>query len=341
MIPVCLSSHIGGNGHVFVVGKEEQILELKRMLRRSKRAAFAEGTRKNLVVQWRSFLSFCFFFNFPWLPTDAETLSLYAQFLSSTFQATSSISNYICGVKMLHSLTDTPSPAFEALELKLALRGLSRLNPHCPKQASPITPKILLQFFGQLDLGNPEHMVFWSLFLIAFFTFARKSNLVQTGNQHSQLLRQDVKVGSRGLLITFNWSKTIQFGERKLVIPVVAIPQSVLCPVAAYKSMCHQVPAPREGPAFVLPHRSGSSPVSYAYYQAFLRRIVSKVGLDSRAFSSHSFRRGGASWAFRSGVPGELVKVQGDWRSDAYLKYLQFSLEQRLQVAHAMVDGLK
>ncbi len=197
----------------------------------------------------------------PWLPTDAETLALYAQFLSITFNATSSITNYICGVNMLQSLTDTPSTAFQALELKLALRGLSMLNRHCPNEASPITLHILSQILVQLDLSNHDHTVFWSLCLIAFFTFARKSNLGKYGAKKTQLIRHDVKVGSRALLITFNWTKTIQFGERKLVIPVVVITQSAFCP-----HICRLVLTPKEGPAFVLQHRMGLSSITPSLY---------------------------------------------------------------------------
>ncbi len=102
---------------------------------------------------------------------------------------------------MLHSLTDIPAPAFQAVELKLALRGLARLNPHCPKQPSPITPRILLAVYKHFDLSNPEYAVYWVLFLLAFFKFARKSNLVQSGSGDTQLRRQDVVVGSRGLIV--------------------------------------------------------------------------------------------------------------------------------------------
>ncbi len=79
---------------------------------------------------------------------------------------------------MLHILTDSSVVAFEYLELKLALRGMSRLHPHCPKQATPITPYTLLSIKVTLDLNKTEHIVYWSLFLLACFTFARKSNLV-------------------------------------------------------------------------------------------------------------------------------------------------------------------
>ncbi len=63
---------------------------------------------------------------------------------------------------------------------------------------------------------------------------------------------------------------------------------------------------------------------------------IKAIGLNENDFSSHNFRCGGAIWAFHSNVPGELIKVHGDWASDAYLKYLHFSLDQRLNVAKFM-----
>ena len=52
------------------------------------------------------------------------------------------------------------------------------------------------------------------------------------------------------------------------------------------------------------------------------------TGLDSLQkahitgyYTGHSFRRGGATFAFRCGVPASLIKLQGDWHSDTYLLY--------------------
>ena len=267
---------------------------------------------------------------------------MYAQFLSVTFKATSSIKNYLAGVKTLHTLTDTDVSMFQATELKLTTRGLARLKPHCPKSAAPITPHILLAIYASLDLSDTKQLVFWALFLLAFFTFARKSNLVSSGKSQKQICRRDILVGASGLAVIFNWSKTIQFGQRRLIVPVVSVPQSPLCPVHAIRKMYRRVPAPKDGPAFVLPGLgSGAlSPVTYSQYQSFLRKVISRIGLNPLDYSSHSFRRGGATWAFRSQVPGELIKVHGDWASDAYLKYLDFSLEQRMQVAQTMSQCL-
>ncbi len=104
--------------------------------------------------------------------------------------------------------------------------------------------------------------------------------------------------------------------------------------------MCLLVHAPKEGPAFVLQHGTDMSPITYCQYQAFIHKVVSRVGLNPSSFSLHNFRHGGATWAFRSHVPWELVNGHGDWKSNAYLKYLEFSLDQRLVVAQAMAEGL-
>ena len=44
------------------------------------------------------------------------------------------------------------------------------------------------------------------------------------------------------------------------------------------------------------------------------------------AYSSHSLRRDGASWAIQCGIPSDIIKLMGDWKSDAYLRYLVLPL---------------
>ena len=73
---------------------------------------------------------------------------------------------------------------------------------------------------------------------------------------------------------------------------------------------------------------------------------VSHAGLPVQ-FSSphfittgHSFRRGGATWAFQAGIPGELIQICGDWASDAYKRYLEFSMDDKLNLAAQFVRHL-
>ena len=59
--------------------------------------------------------------------------------------------------------------------------------------------------------------------------------------------------------------------------------------------------------------------LSYKVFTFFLKRlcvILSSLGLPARDYACHSFRRGGASFAFCAGLPVELIKILGDWHSD-------------------------
>jgi hypothetical protein len=66
--------------------------------------------------------------------------------------------------------------------------------------------------------------------------------------------------------------------------------------------------------------------------------MIKLIGENPDEFSTHSIRSvgWGASWAFAAEVPTELIQLYGDWRSDAYKKYLKFSLEDKISVANSM-----
>ena len=57
-------------------------------------------------------------------------------------------------------------------------------------------------------------------------------------------------------------------------------------------------------------------------FVSFLRTHLAWLGFDPKLFAGHSFRRGGASFAYQSGVPTRLIKALGDWCSDTILIYL-------------------
>jgi hypothetical protein len=46
---------------------------------------------------------------------------------------------------------------------------------------------------------------------------------------------------------------------------------------------------------------------------------LSHIGMDSSRYAGHSFRRGGATFAFQCGASPAQFKEQGDWKSSAYL----------------------
>ena len=80
--------------------------------------------------------------------------------------------------------------------------------------------------------------------------------------------------------------------------------------------------------------------MTYPKFIQTLHLNLAAVGLQPELYSGHSFRRGGASFAFALHLPGELIQLQGDWSSDAYLRHLEKPFTLRLKVAFAFRKAL-
>ena len=141
------------------------------------------------------------------------------------------------------------------------------------------------------------------------------------------------------IILPFVFTSIIHRSHQHLHLCQISL-HSVLCPVTAYKTMRKLVPASSLAPAFVLPTSKGLSPMYYHSYQTFLRNKLSELGLPAQLYSSHSFRRGGATFAFKCAVPGELIKQHGDWSSAAYLSYLNFSMDQKVNVSKRLANRI-
>lgn len=201
----------------FVV--EHDLKLLKWEASKSRLAAFAESTRKNQWVQWRAYVLFCSMYELNLWTASADNICVFAQFLARSFSSMEAVANYVLGLRTLHVLLGLRVEAFDSAQWQMVKKGLKRRFPHKPRQASPISPEILLRFVEHMDLTAPLDATMWALFLVAFFGMLRKSNLVPDSaaqfRPDMHLQRKDVEVGERCLLITCSWSKTIQFGERK------------------------------------------------------------------------------------------------------------------------------
>ena len=80
--------------------------------------------------------------------------------------------------------------------------------------------------------------------------------------------------------------------------------------------MYNLVGTKEDDPSSLLPHKN-------AFYKGFklkLRLLIKVIGLNPENYSTQGFRRGGSFFAFKSGVPADLIQLHGDWPSGAYKK---------------------
>ena len=244
--------------------------ELDHEVTNYQRQAYAATTKSSYMSQMRSYLSFCVYYGYQPLPAAALTLNRYAAFLARSLYA-SSIPAYLNAVRILHLEHGLTDPTKNSFQLATKLQGIKRVKGLTVSQKKPITPQILLAFKSHLNLDNPSHATFWAACLVAFFGLLRKANLLCKGLTQfdpSKHLRQgNILFFTDWAIIINRWSKTIQFSQRALTIPVPRIAQHPLCPYTVLEQAFRLVPAPLSGPAFIIPASTegGLTPLTYGW----------------------------------------------------------------------------
>ena len=137
------------------------------------------------------------------------------------------------------------------------------------------------------------------------------------------------------------WSKTNQFGQNSELVPIPQTNDPLLCPVQAYNEMEQLVPttSPNQ-PLLSLPAPSGVpyTPVHPDWLAKELSSALSICGEDPTHFSFHSFRRSGATTAYRAGVQYAQIKKHGGWRSDAFWTYVTNCVTGHTPVTRALAN---
>jgi hypothetical protein len=299
--------------------------------------AYAPGTWKNLESQQLLFRQFCRYFRLSSLPASTRTICLYAEFLARKFNDPGTIRGYINGARVLHTLHCLDTAQFQHQCVGLVLRGIARKKRHIPQPSLPIGPHILSQIKRVLDAQSAFDRTFFCMCAFGIFLVLRKSNYmpdsIQSFDSSKQLIGEDLEFAQSSILVNFKWSKTLQFGGREHKVPLLAFPGSPICPVQAFKDMCQIVPFSPKGPLFKVKKGESWVPVTYPQFQKKLKHVLAQVGLEPAAYSSHGLRRGGASFMASCGVSKEVIKLVGDWRSDAVDKYVQLDLPTKVQAA--------
>ena len=184
---------------------------------------------------------------------------------------------------MLHIFLGLPYDHAGDFLLQLELRGISRLHPHVPIRAKPITPAILQTFHALID-NSSLHSTVWSCCLILFYTMARVGSILPTSRSTPSkefLTRDRINFCKEGLLVTLLRTKTIQFGKRRLHIPLLKV-DSVLCPVAAFTQSLSFFGSSSYVPAFVFLEKGEMKWLTPSIFIRVFRDILARFPLALR-----------------------------------------------------------
>lgn len=252
------------------------VLLLSRQVDHAIANAYAPNTLKSRRSQCKRYLAFCTTCGLAPFPISSNQLCLYIAFLGQSLKY-SSLCNYVDGLQWFCDYMGYSSLPRYTPKVKMTLRGFKRLLGTAVKQKLPITPSILLSIRQHLQPDDIEHSALWAAFLVGFFTFFRKSNLVPPSvrkfNADLHLTRRDFTFTDWGMVITVRWSKTIQFRNKILLIPVAAISGHPLCPVHAVQSYFSKYSASVDGPAFTYPNKQQHRFITYSHFTKSLHNL--------------------------------------------------------------------
>lgn len=252
-----------------------------------------------------------------------ETICLYITYLCDSL-AYSSICNYLSSVWSLQEMLGYMPSAKGDFLVRCTLRGARRLLGDSVLSSDPLLPSDLMKIYNVMDFKKLKDLTFWTALCLAHRCLLRKGHF--TASPHN-LMRQDVEFTDYGLKIIIRSSKTIQFREREVIVPIVASPKSLLCPVRWLRKYLKLVYVAPSSPLFVIPKTQ--SPLLYRNFSARLKSAV-RDGKIKGKITTHSIRRGSATFLSRLGMPLHDIKVCGDWRSLSVLLYLSGDLQTRL-----------
>ena len=301
----------------------------------------AASSWKTRASQWKSYLKFCELISCPPLPADSQQVCRYIVYLSDTLKYVS-IVNYVSAVSLIHKLYGYDRSFMDSYLIKFTLSGLRRVLGD-PAPARPtLHIQELFAMYSHVQFHSPNERASWACIVLGFRSLLRKSNLVVSSctDQHV-IRRRDVRFFPWGMLLTISSTKTIQYGQRVITIPITYAPGSPLCAVYWVQRHICDFPSPDpDSPLFLTSGHLGVKPLTYSSLLAYLKDLLRRVGRDSEQVGLHSLRRTGAAYMHSVGLSLEDIRQVGDWKSLAALIYLAKPLQGRIdsdqRVAHCI-----
>ena len=200
----------------------------------------------------------------PLLPASEITLMYFASHLANTVSY-ETVKLYLVAVQDLHRELNFPLKLSEMHRLQKVLTGIKRLAPTKRLNRFPITLTVLHSIHSHLkpELShNPNHVMLWAAFTLAFFGFLRSSEFTCNGpfDPSVHLTCNDITLlpnshSPSHMLVHIKQSKTDPFRQGHTL--TIAKSSSPICSVMAMKDYLLQAQPTSSQPlfAFVRPQQ--------------------------------------------------------------------------------------
>jgi len=275
------------------------------------------GTRENTRRSYRAAVEH---FEVTWggfLPATGDGIVRYlAEYADQ--HAISTLKQRLAALAQWHITQGFPDPT-KSPNVRQMIKGIRTLHPAQEKQAAPLLLQHLEQAVGWLEQQAAfaaeqndfktvmRHRRDIALVLIGFWRGFRGDELARLQVEHTQ--------AEAGAGITFYLSHTK--GDRQHLGTTFHTPAlKKLCPVQAYLNWV-TVAGIARGPVFRKVDRWGNladDGINANSLIPMLRRIFKQAGVPADLYSSHSMRRGFATWASANGWDIKSLMSYVGWK---------------------------
>jgi len=258
---------------------------IKAATRQNTRIAY-QASIEHFESQWGGFL-----------PATADSIAQYLAYYAETLSI-NTLRQRLAALAAWHHDQGFPDPT-KAPHVKKVLKGIAALHPHKEKQAKPLCINALNTIITKIDdqlstATKPEALQLTrnkAMLLVGFWRAFRSDELSRMTIEYVEILP------GQGMTIYLLQSKSDrQHQGKRYRVPAL----KSLCPVTAYLNWI-ELAQLESGAVFPSINRWGQIADTALNPASIIRIIRSSCELadlhDSNLFSSHSLRRGFATWA--------------------------------------------
>ncbi|KAJ7070079.1 hypothetical protein C8F01DRAFT_977639 [Mycena amicta] len=266
------------------------------------------------------------------IPEDERapaTDDVVAAFLATAagHYARKTLSTYFAGVRAWHVLHRVKWQQNKN-ECDALVRAATTLQPESSsrKKRQPYTLSVIESILPHLNPTDPFDVAVIACLLVAFYSCARLGELtVKTlgnFNPSKHAKRADIREeadpnGCRVMVIHIPITKAARSGEDISF----AAQTGASNPRAALQLHSQINNAPSSEHIFAYKHANGFRPLTKAAFIARIHKVFHTAKLDP--LQGHGIRIGATLFYLLRGIPFDVVKTMGRWKSDAFLLYLR------------------
>ena len=285
------------------------------------------STKSTYLSVWRKFNKFVI--RLDSIPKRwEERVSLYIAYLFDQGAKSTTIRSYISGIKSIlkDDGYDWSDPKLEFAALTSACKLINdRVKTRLPITLGllEILLKHIQSYFekrGQVYLIK----LYQCLFLLAYYGLLRIGEMA-TGTHPIKAKDMHVGKNKRKIMAILFSSKTHGVHSSPQEIRIWAdheLSHVKFCPFAIAQDFgrLRGGYTSDDDPFFVFQDGTAVKPVNV---RGILRKMLKKMGLNSKLYDTHSFRIGRASDLMKNGYSIDRIKQLGRWKSNAVFKYIR------------------